>query len=142
MTSPGLTATPRIFQSTPSARRATQRGGHRWIDTFYFNPRPPRGGRQLVRHRLASYCQISIHALREEGDLSPSRIGCKSNGFQSTPSARRATEQVKVIFDLKEISIHALREEGDPGGPVYVVKLIDFNPRPPRGGRPLQLDFT
>ena len=39
----------------------------------YFYPRPPRGGRPLVRDFC--YCGqiISIHALREEGDRSDPR---------------------------------------------------------------------
>ena len=36
------------------------------------------------------------------------------NVFLSTPSARRATECVRVICGGERISIHALREEGDP----------------------------
>ena len=82
-------------------------------DPVDFYPRPPRGGRQRLRlvaaqrHRFLStpsarratrsYCQpgkgpdISIHALREEGDrhLPPGRG--QRRGFLSTPSARRAT---------------------------------------------------
>ena len=34
--------------------------------------------------------------------------------FLSTPSARRATEEVPGPLSDEEISIHALREEGDP----------------------------
>ena len=36
---------------------------------------------------------ISIHALREEGDPLISRAGFMAWVFQSTPSARRATDQ-------------------------------------------------
>ena len=79
------------FQSTPSARRATScicsysPAGH------YFNPRPPRGGRQI-----------------------PHTLLCLTVEFQSTPSARRATGQDFVAVDPRlVISIHALREEGD-----------------------------
>ena len=81
--------------------------------------------------------QISIHALREEGD------GC-----------------IEVWVSLYwDISIHALREEGDPvlshrhgaGGGISihalrgegdfpfragVLRVGNFYPRPPRGGRP------
>ena len=56
----------------------------------YFYPRPPRGGRRNHPFSQDPSLQISIHALREEGD----RHNC----------------QVMGIFD---ISIHALREEGD-----------------------------
>ena len=33
--------------------------------------------------------------------------------FQSTPSARRATEDTGAFASIEPISIHALREEGD-----------------------------
>ena len=77
------------FLSTPSARRATRTGqeGRRSHD-------------------------ISIHALREEGDL------CGICG--NTDPA---------------ISIHALREEGDIGFSEFLAVSINFYPRPPRGGR-------
>ena len=78
---------------------------------------------------------ISIHALREEGDLAaqhdaqalvdfyprPPRGGrrklvnakvCKRQ-FLSTPSARRATVAQPMLCAAIKISIHALREEGD-----------------------------
>ena len=57
--------------------------------------------------------------------------------FLSTPSARRATaHSVRLLSDCS-ISIHALREEGDAFQPVPRHALVDFYPRPPRGGRPL-----
>ena len=104
------------FLSTPSARRATHgattlsvtmtdfyprppRGGRRddlrqgtCAKDFY--PRPPRGGRQHTGLLGAVGHPISIHALREEGDL------------------------VFVAHGHRQgISIHALREEGDPAAP-------------------------
>ena len=81
---------PVIFQSTPSARRAT---------------------RDL--HDAGGTPQISIHALREEGDYSPLSSSNFATLFQSTPSARRATQQVNQRIAIGRISIHALREEGD-----------------------------
>ena len=56
---------------------------------------------------------ISIHALREEGDLPVSTICTASCKFLSTPSARRATTMMTDYNKLYSISIHALREEGD-----------------------------
>ena len=56
--------------------------------------------------------KISIHALREEGDYS-----CDGDGPQ------------------ERISIHALREEGDADWPRCFPLVDDFYPRPPRGGR-------
>ena len=55
--------------------------------------------------------------------------------FLSTPSARRATAQRRLLGQRGGISIHALREEGD-GYPAQVLwPCRDFYPRPPRGGR-------
>ncbi len=59
------------FQLTPSARRAT-------YDI-------------LMTSRRA---QISIHALREEGDSRDGVIRARRKLFQSTPSARRATVMI------------------------------------------------
>ena len=56
---------------------------------------------------------ISIHALREEGDDAPGVVSLVDFTFLSTPSARRATSPSKVLFTVERISIHALREEGD-----------------------------
>ena len=78
------------FLSTPSARRAT--GIVCWVPfkTTYFYPRPPRGGRLGYAGQDLSRSRISIHALREEGDVD------------------------KFIASFGSIiSIHALREEGD-----------------------------
>ena len=57
--------------------------------------------------------QISIHALREEGDVSGALVEAGLAKFLSTPSARRATHNAKTVGGLVYISIHALREEGD-----------------------------
>ena len=56
------------FLSTPSARRATRdfKSGVIALGNFY--PRPPRGGRLPLFKRNATRHNISIHALREEGD--------------------------------------------------------------------------
>ena len=99
--------------STPSARRATP-------DT--------RGNFETT--------SISIHALREEGDIQASQKARPQRTFLSTPSARRATirKEIKscwinyfyprpprggrpgctgIVRPMLSISIHALREEGD-----------------------------
>ena len=82
----------RRFLSTPSARRATS---HQFLCDFWFN--------------------ISIHALREEGDQILFGAKSASARFLSTPSARRATYTGALPEPQKGISIHALREEGDSG---------------------------
>ena len=133
-----------IFLSTPSARRATSRSSFRSRPAAYFYPRPPRGGRPITRPWPAAafrflstpsarratcsrrpadpWWPISIHALREEGDQSPSsaaqwttyfyprpprggrlsgiQIGIYSTVFLSTPSARRATRRTECRYHL------------------------------------------
>ena len=125
----------RKFLSTPSARRAT-RAFHSTVPGLrYFYPRPPRGGRQSCPHSRLQRLGISIHALREEGDLHP--------GDVDWPPV---------------ISIHALREEGDISSSAVFSAMgvflstpsarratpewrgmlrsgCNFYPRPPRGGR-------
>ena len=61
----------------------------------------------------AATTQISIHALREEGDQVRTAILDGMIQFLSTPSARRATKTGNRIYMVVKISIHALREEGD-----------------------------
>ena len=81
--------------------------------TPYFYPRPPRGGRPGRVPHAAEHRPISIHALREEGDLTSASLHCACPIFLSTPSARRATGSEHDPDPLHPISIHALREEGD-----------------------------
>ena len=58
---------------------------------------------------------ISIHALREEGDMIERGSTDGLAEFLSTPSARRATPKPGIGNPRYAISIHALREEGDQG---------------------------
>ena len=80
--------------------------------TFYFYPRPPRGGRRPVLTSLM---------------MRPR--------FLSTPSARRATRRCLFFQRRRAISIHALREEGDRSALARSQTRAYFYPRPPRGGR-------
>ena len=124
------------FLSTPSARRATDRYVPQVNPPRDFYPRPPRGGRRppSVRPKfLIEFLStpsarratgpvrvgdlsdiISIHALREEGDLQTQALSEVPRGFLSTPSARRATTGLQLCDRAAD----------------------DFYPRPPRGGRP------
>ena len=104
-----------------------------------FYPRPPRGGRPVCAVLFEGLMDISIHALREEGDGARRHQRGGLHIFLSTPSARRATTSsvslaaaafyfyprpprggrpvCAVLFEgLMDISIHALREEGDKEG--------------------------
>ena len=78
------------FLSTPSARRATSK-----VEDW-------------EKHMI-----ISIHALREEGDLEAARNGpCLENFYPRPPRGGRPF-RFALLYDDITISIHALREEGD-----------------------------
>ena len=100
-----------------------------------FYPRPPRGGRLDLLQSSLHEIMISIHALREEGDLGLRYEGDNAKVFLSTPSARRATLVYGRQRRGKLISIHALREEGDRIFGISQRYDGYFYPRPPRGGR-------
>ena len=57
------------FLSTPSARRATASFTPSAPQHRHFYPRPPRGGRRRPHEHRDAHGKISIHALREEGDV-------------------------------------------------------------------------
>ena len=78
-----------------------------------FNPRAPRGARLVPIHSLIRPIIISIHALREERDLLSKIEQAGYNTFQSTRSARSATDNRRFCDMYSKISIHALREERD-----------------------------
>ena len=132
-----------------------------WIMKFlqhiYFYPRPPRGGRPdltgfprsnvlflstpsarratVAFTNMLGSADISIHALREEGDSFVSSRLSSPTIFLSTPSGRRATENPAYTSIILTISIHALREEGDIVVFAFCIVDANFYPRPPGGGR-------
>ena len=89
----------------------------------------------MITGRYGDMEQISIHALREEGDMGMRVVFRGRAKFLSTPSARRATLQQLGAVAAEEISIHALREEGDMLCRSANSATLNFYPRPPRGGR-------
>ena len=146
------------FLSTPSARRATTvladfiQLGHEFLST-------PSARRATVHAEGCSRLfQISIHALREEGDWSAGRSRHRLWNFYPRPPRGGRLRSGTIIFRPDKISIHALREEGDLLS--YLVRNTgikflstpsarratwsrltsasvprNFYPRPPRGGR-------
>ena len=130
----GHSMTPALFQSTPSARRATfSLSSNGTVNLFQSTPSARRATQPTSQSKL--FHMISIHALREEGDSKSPEKKAISRTFQSTPSARRATRPETALQAGRPISIHALREEGDRTGRRQSALQSDFNPRPPRGGR-------
>ena len=124
---------------------------------IYFYPRPPRGGRHWATcpqagqfkflstpsaRRATSLApiltdtfEISIHALREEGDTARTSNSPQQTHFYPRPPRggrpQGAEEGSWPLF----ISIHALREEGDGTVSSRATSPSNFYPRPPRGGR-------
>ena len=92
----------------------------------------------MLARMQPTIAHISIHALREEGDVLTSIKDNHPRIFLSTPSARRATAECHAWKADLQISIHALREEGDRLAAWQTCFQQDFYPRPPRGGRPSQ----
>ena len=123
-----------------------------------FNPRPPRGGRHVCAHSgpppvrfqsappargatdqiEADYARyrVSIRAPRAGGDPRDAPAG-RGSGFQSAPPARGATIGVLRIPHDIVVSIRAPRAGGDSATTSTHADPTRFNPRPPRGGRPV-----
>ena len=79
-----------------------------------FYPRPPRGGRRKQKEIYYGYQEISIHALREEGDGKTYGTLKFMLEFLSTPSARRATaktERKHPAFVSLYTSLHKLQRD-------------------------------
>ena len=81
------------FLSTPSARRATAGAGHVHLHgSISIHALREEGDLYPCRY-IRQGCAISIHALREEGDNSEIQNDPIDPEFLSTPSARRATRE-------------------------------------------------
>ena len=102
---------PYFYPRPPGGGRRRVEADDIAVDNFY--PRPPGGGRLVGGLTLDPRDQISIHALRVEGDH------------------RRRARPVRGA-----ISIHALRVEGDAKiAAICALVARYFYPRPPGGGR-------
>ena len=112
------------FLSTPSARRATQ-----------------------VSSVALDVTDISIHALREEGDETAGTGHTETEDFYPRPPRGGRLARGGIDQTGLGISIHALREEGDFSRGDFRNPESYFYPRPPRGGRllsstmPLSIDW-
>ena len=105
------------FLSTPSGWRATAGRVGNSPPAMHFYPRPPGGGRPLKSQYYGLFKNISIHALRVEGDVCKIIRRKQLFKFLSTPSGWRAT------------STHTALE----------IALMNFYPRPPGGGRQVHI---
>ena len=110
-----------------------QAGSSKASRNFY--PRPPRGGRPCGADPNSYVFEISIHALREEGDIIVAVPQLSQPDFYPRPPRGGRLVRFNKRLRKKQISIHALREEGDAAGDGTDRRMGDFYPRPPRGGR-------
>ena len=104
----------KIFQSTCPARGTTQSGDIEVNCPADFNPRAPRGARRLYLVGLLNALPISIHVPREGHDMAGLPKGINA-----------------------DISIHVPREGHDSPWATSFESAEDFNPRAPRGARPV-----
>ena len=149
-----------LFLSTPSARRATI-----WFkivesDFLYFYPRPPRGGRRAdfylevltvlflstpsarrataPESSRAQRPDISIHALREEGDVLCLRWSVRhSNFYPRPPRGGRPTAPGRPFGKISFLSTPSARR-ATAATLTLRAQIENFYPRPPRGGRHFQ----
>ena len=110
-----VTAYPQsVFQSTRPSRGATWRFPMRGGGTRHFNPRAPRGARPISFKGGEEYIL-----------------------FQSTRPSRGATVLPRLRQPAVGISIHAPLAGRDRGQRRPCAGHHDFNPRAPRGARPV-----
>ena len=146
------------FLSTPSARRATSTASCCALPSRPFLSTPSaRRATSCALRTAHGISNISIHALREEGDNivaegisvltdfyprpprggrrhSP-RIAFPHSNFYPRPPRGGRLREIARILGIENISIHALREEGDSVSVFRSCQTGHFYPRPPRGGR-------
>ena len=122
------------FLSTPSARRATIPGRFRSRRIQISIHALREEGDRDVRG-VADLQQISIHALREEGDRSRKCSRKPASRFLSTPSARRATASTAVCASTEEFLSTPSARRATRAAALLAPSRSNFYPRPPRGGR-------
>ena len=108
----------------------------------HFNPRPPQGGRLSTNWSCTIRWRISIHAPREGGDRKKSTPTEAKKEFQSTPPARGATTP-PMRNSWRHLHFNPRPPRG--GRPLSAAKSyvsLYFNPRPPRGGRRLRIRYV
>ena len=112
---PTFTGKPCTFQSTPPARGAT-----------------------AVFNYDYGFQDISIHAPREGGDDARVNIPVADTVFQSTPPARGATaDAVNLYIPFSVFQSTPPARGATTRSDLDSDKAGNFNPRPPRGGRPM-----
>ena len=125
---------PRLFLSTPSARRATRSKSKKSSSSkFLSTPSARRATRS--EHRTGTWTTSFLSTPSVRRATPPAHWAGGLLLFLSTPSVRRATRTADFARRGLQISIYALREEGDRFIPICTFFCAYFYPRPPQGGR-------
>ena len=151
-----------VFDFNPRAPRgARHKIRIRIINRSNFNPRAPRGARRNEQRILQILITISIHVPREGHDLYKKIRLITGKIFQSTCPARGTTRSDAGLDQMPAISIHVPREGHDAvalimpanGQTISIhvpreghdlsvdlrrFEVLYFNPRAPRGARPIR----
>ena len=98
---------------------------------------PPGPGLYILSPRFVSRDrEISIHALRVEGDCTVPRLCRPYSAFLSTPSGWRATYEVLCKLAAFLFLSTPSGWRATSYGPCNSATVLHFYPRPPGGGRP------
>ena len=124
-----------LFLSTPSARRATPMSRSICARRSKFLSTPSARRATLYNHRHAHCCQISIHALREEGDRVRFLRSSQRHNFYPRPP--RGGRPVRFLLLHVQQDFYPRPPRGGRRVPrTRRPQPVHFYPRPPRGGRP------
>ena len=102
-----------LFQSTPSVGRATTQKRKIKDNVCIFQSTPSVGRATCPCAPALLSGQISIHALRGEGDAKSASTSAKCSNFNPRPPWGGRREDKPTAATVRAISIHALRGEGD-----------------------------
>ena len=100
------------FLSTPSARRAT-----------------------ALSSKVSELMEISIHALREEGDWPTPPASTMSSYFYPRPPRGGRRIRVSAVLESQEFLSTPSARRATAKGQLLEKQITNFYPRPPRGGR-------
>ena len=107
-----LSGTADFYPRPPGGGRRRKRRLKQHLSANFY-PRPPGGGRRLVQVFSGTVNEISIHALRVEGDRSCLSLLSFNFYFYPRPPGGGRHDSDRLRDVVETISIHALRVEGD-----------------------------
>ena len=104
----------------------------------HFNPRAPRGARLKDRAVKAVHAAISIHVPREGHDVRAMAADASILPFQSTCPARGTTTSQLKMMEWSLFQSTCPARGTTHSFPAIHADKLDFNPRAPRGARPVR----